>query len=57
LKGRGKEGQGPRQNRFGKGKKKEESAAVAEDNDDEFFAFTCTSDYVSIAEALQLPKS
>ena len=48
LKGGGKEGQGPKQNKFGRGKKKEESAIIAEEKDEEFFAFTCTS---------KLPKS
>jgi len=57
AKGGGKEGQGPKQNKSKNGEKKEESAAVAEDKDEQFFAFTCTSDYVAVAEALQLPKS
>ena len=39
------------------GEKKDESAAVAEIKDEELFAFTCTSDYVAVAEALKVPKS
>ena len=39
-----------------KAEKKDESAAVAEAND-ELFAFTCTSDYVAAAEALHIPRS
>ena len=57
LKGGGKEGQGPRQKKSKKGEKKDESAAVAETKDEELFAFTCTLDYVAIAEALKVPKS
>ena len=54
-KGGGKEGQGPRQNK----KKKAEAAAVAVTNDesDELFAFTCTSDYADIVESTKLPRS
>ena len=56
-KGGGKEGQGPRQRKSKKGAKKtEESAAVAKNDDEELFAFTCTSDYVALTESLQLPK-
>jgi len=57
AKGGGKEGQGPRQKKSKKGEKKDESAAVADVKDEELFAFTCTSDYVAVAEALQVPKS
>ena len=54
-KGGGKEGQGPRRN---KSKRAEESAVVAATNDEEdLFAFTCTSDYATVAEKLQVPKS
>ncbi|KIM78408.1 hypothetical protein PILCRDRAFT_11124 [Piloderma croceum F 1598] len=56
-KGGGKEEQGPRQKKSKKGEKKDESASVAEVKDEELFAFTCTSDYVTVAEALQVPKS
>ena len=31
--------------------------AVVDNDKDENFAFTCTSDYVNIAESLQVPKS
>ena len=55
-KGSGKEGQGPRQQK--KGKKSETIVAVTDDNDkDKFFTFTCTSDYVAIANTLDVPKS
>ena len=57
MKGGGKEGQGPKQNKSKNGEKKEESAAVAEEKDKEFFTFTCTSDYVAVAETLQILKS
>ena len=54
-KGGGKEGQGPRQK---KGKKTETAVvATVNDDDNEMFAFTCTSDFANIAEALQVPKS
>ena len=56
-KGGGKEGQGPKQKK-GKGKKfKTATIAAVDDNDKELFAFTCTSDFANIAEALQVPKS
>jgi Reverse transcriptase (RNA-dependent DNA polymerase)/gag-polypeptide of LTR copia-type len=56
AKGGGKEGQGPRQKK--KGKKAETATVAAADEDDkEFFAFTCTSDFANVAEALQVPKS
>jgi hypothetical protein len=54
-KGGGKEGQGPRQ------KKKEKSAetivVVTEDNKDNLFAFTCTSDYMAVVDTLEVLKS
>ena len=55
-KGSGKEGQGPRQKKKGK---KSEMATVAATNDEEneLFTFTCTSDFANVAEALQVPKS
>jgi hypothetical protein len=54
-KGGGKEGQGPRQK---KGKKAETAVVAAANNEDnELFAFTCTSDFANVAEALQVPKS
>ena len=59
LKGGGKEGQGPRGWNSKKGEKKAETAAAAEvtSNVDEIFAFTCTSDYIEVANALNVPKS
>jgi len=52
--GGGKAGQGPRQR---KGKKAETATVAATEDDDKFFAFTCTSDFANVAEALQVPKS
>lgn len=52
-KGGGKEGQGPRQKKA----KKNKSAVVANEDDNDLFAFTCTSDYVAVAKALQVLKS
>ena len=59
AKGGGKEGQGPRGRNSKKGEKKAETAAAAEatGNADEIFAFTCTSDYIEVANALNIPKS
>ena len=59
VKGGGKEGQGPRGRNSKKGEKKAETAAAAEatSNADEIFAFTCTSDYVEVTNALNIPKS
>ena len=59
-KGGGKEGQAPWQKKGKKDNKKgekktEETANTAQD--EEFFAFTCTSDFSTVAEALQIPKS
>ena len=55
AKGGGKEGQGPKQK---KGKKTEAAVVAATDGDNkELFAFTCTSDFANVAEALQVPKS
>ena len=57
VKGGGKEGQGPKQKK-GKGKKSEmATVAVVDDDDKELFAFTCTSDFANVTEALQVPKS
>ena len=59
AKGGGKEGQGPRGQNSKKGEKKVETAAAAEmtGNANEIFAFTCTSDYVEVTNALNVPKS
>ena len=54
-KGGGKEGQGPGRKETPKADKA--VVAVADDDKNEMFAFTCTSDYANVAEALQIPKS
>ena len=52
---RGKQGRARSQ---AKERKSEMATIVAvDDNDKELFAFTCTSDYANVAEALQVPKS
>jgi hypothetical protein len=58
-KGGGKEGQGPKQKKkkSDKSNKPDETAVVANDDEDGLFAFTCTSDYVDVANAIQVPKS
>ena len=53
-KGGGKEGQGPRQR---KSNKTETVTVAADKEDDDMFAFACTSDYATVVETLQLPKS
>src|SRR6202161_3912155 len=55
AKGGGKEGQAPWQNK----EKQKEAATIAEtkDEDEEMFAFTCTSDYTDVAAATPIPKS
>ena len=54
-KGGGKEGQGPRQRKA----KKTKTAMVAATNNDneELFTFTCTSNYADVTKILQVPKS
>ena len=57
AKGSEKEGQGPWQN---KGKKADAAAAavvVTNEESDEMFAFTCTSNYIEDASSLKTPKS
>ena len=56
AKGGGKEGQAPWQKRKSEKTETATVAAVNDDND-ELFAFTCTSDYADFAAILQLPKS
>ena len=58
-KGGGKEGQGPRGQNSKKGEKKAETAEAVEvtGNADEILAFTCTSNYVEVTNALNVPKS
>jgi hypothetical protein len=53
-KGGGKEGQGPRQKK--KGKTNEAIIVVADDDNSELFTFTCTLDYVALANSLDVPK-
>ena len=54
VKGGGKEGQAPWQN---KGKQKEmATVAAAKDEEEEMFAFTCTSDYTDVAAVTPIPK-
>ena len=59
VKGGGKEGQGPRGQNFKKGEKKAETAAAVEatSNADEIFTFTCMSNYIEVANTLNIPKS
>ena len=56
AKGGGKEGQGPRQK---KSAKAQEAivVAIADNDKDELFTFTCTSNYANVAENLQVLKS
>jgi hypothetical protein len=54
-KGGGKEGQGPRQKK--KGKTNEAVIVVADDDNSELFAFTCTLDYITLANSFDVPKS
>ena len=56
-KGGGKEGQGPLQRRKAKAKEPEMAVVAADNNEKELFMFTCTSDYVAVADELNLPKS
>ena len=57
AKGCGKEGQAPWQNKGKKANKTETITVAADEGEDEMFAFACSSDYVALAESLQLPKS
>ena len=54
LKGSGKEGQGLRWSRSKKGEKAKESAVVTKVDENDVFAFTCTSDYTAEAKALNI---
>ena len=56
-KGGGKEGQAPWQKKSKKGKKTETAVVAVNEEEDEFFAFVCTSSYANVAKALQDPKS
>ena len=59
MKGGGIEGQGPRSRRAKREEKRPDMAAITDAKDDmaNMFAFTCTSDYTDIADALNIPKS
>ena len=50
AKGGGKEGQGPGQKKSAKAQKA--VVVIADSDKDELFAFTCTSNYVNVAETL-----
>ena len=52
-KGGGKEGQGPRQKK--KGKMTGTIVVVANDEDNELFVFTCTSNYMAVVDTLDIP--
>lgn len=54
-KGGGKEGQGPRQKK--KSNKPKMAIIASNDEENDLFAFTCTSDYAAVTDALQFPKS
>ena len=58
CRGGGKEGQGPRQRNAAKPKQSETAVVVAvNDDENKLFAFTCTSDYVTVTNMLDIPKS
>ena len=57
AKGGGKEGQGPRQKKSKVGKKTESAVVAVDENDNDMFAFVCSSAYANIVEALNVPKS
>ena len=54
-KGGGKEGQGPKQRQ--RAKEAETAVVAVNDEDEELFAFTCSSDYATVAQKLDVPKS
>jgi hypothetical protein len=56
-KGGGKEGQGPRQRSKKKAKESETVVVATDDDKKKIFAFTCTSDYMTVTDDLDLPKS
>ena len=56
-KGGGKKGQGPRQRRAAKPKESETAVVVVMNNNkNKLFVFICTSDYVAVADTLDIPK-
>ena len=56
LKGGGKEGQAPWQTKNLKPKQLETAVVAVNDEENKLFAFTCTSDYVAVADKLDMPK-
>ena len=58
LKGGGKEGQGPWQQKNLKSKLKQQKAVVVavDKEEEELSVFTCTSDYVAVANGLDVPN-
>ena len=56
-KGGGSEGQGPKQKAKAKAKESETAVVATNDEEGDLFAFTCTSDYVAMADQLEVPKS
>ena len=56
-KGGGKEGQGLWQRQKAKEKESETAVVAADDEENELFAFTCMSDYVAMADGLNVLKS
>jgi hypothetical protein len=57
LKGGGKEGQAPWQTKKEKPKQQEAVVVAVEEEKNKLFAFTCTSDYVAVADELDVLKS
>jgi len=55
AKGGGKEGQAPWQKN--KSANTESAIVAVDDDDNKLFAFTCTSDYATVAKDLDIPKS
>ena len=56
-KGGGKEGQGLWQRQKAKEKESETAVVASDDEENELFAFTCMSDYVAMADGLNVLKS
>ena len=57
LKGGGKEGQAPWQTKNSKHKQPEMAVIAVDNEENELFAFTCTSDYMAMADKLDMLKS
>ena len=56
-KGGGKEGQAPWDKKTTKNKESEMVVVTADNDENELFVFTCTSNHAAIAEVLDIPKS